>query len=340
MVFNAMNRLFTILSSGIHYLAVSLTAGAIEPLPDLAQLDAWKVPWEGRPRDPYVAPNGSVWFCGQAGNYLASFNPQSEAFERYSIAEGTHPHNLIVSAEGMVWYAGNRNGTIGQLDIGTGKTSLINMPELIEDPHTLAFDPEGNIWFTAQNSKVIALLDIRKQKVDFVSVPGRSPRPYGIKVAEDGTPWVALLGSHHIASVNARDFKLKLVSLPREQARPRRLEISSDGAIWYVDYAEGYLGRYKPQDDSIREWHMPNGEDSQPYGTALDDEGRLWIVETGVYPNQLVIFDTAQEEFISSSDVPGGGAVRHMHYDKRQDAIWFGVDSGYLARARLSGQQH
>ena len=37
----------------------------------------WPVPWEKtRPRDPYVAPDGRVWFVGQQGNYIASFDPE------------------------------------------------------------------------------------------------------------------------------------------------------------------------------------------------------------------------------------------------------------------------
>ena len=30
---------------------------------------------ESRPRDPYVAPDGRIWFVGQAGNYVAYLEP-------------------------------------------------------------------------------------------------------------------------------------------------------------------------------------------------------------------------------------------------------------------------
>ena len=40
------------------------------------QLTEWTVPWpESRPRDPAVAPDGRVWFVGQAGNYVAVLDP-------------------------------------------------------------------------------------------------------------------------------------------------------------------------------------------------------------------------------------------------------------------------
>ena len=45
----------------------------------------WEVPWgaEGRPRDPYVAPDGTVFFVGQSGNYIARLDPRSGQFTRF-----------------------------------------------------------------------------------------------------------------------------------------------------------------------------------------------------------------------------------------------------------------
>ena len=67
----------------------------------------WKVPWaQTRPRDPYVDPQGRVWFVGQAGNYIAYLEPSSGQFKRYEVDPGTHPHDLIVDPKGLVWYPG------------------------------------------------------------------------------------------------------------------------------------------------------------------------------------------------------------------------------------------
>jgi Cu/Ag efflux pump CusA len=69
----------------------------------------WQVPWpDARPRDPSVAPDGRVWFVGQAGNFIAVLDPRSGEFKRYEIDPGTMPHNLAVAADGGIWYAGNQ----------------------------------------------------------------------------------------------------------------------------------------------------------------------------------------------------------------------------------------
>ena len=45
-----------------------------------------------------------------------------------------------------------------------------------------------------------------------------------------------------------RDLVVRLRLRQRDVrvARPRRLEITGDDRIWYVDYADGYLGRFDP----------------------------------------------------------------------------------------------
>lgn len=81
---------------------------------------------------------------------------------------------------------------------------------------------------------------------------------------------------------------------------------------------------------------MPSGHSSKPYGMALDSNGRLWIAETGQYPNRIVVFDSKDKKFISSTQVPSGGAIRHMHYDNKRDKVWFGVDTGYIGNISLT----
>ena len=131
-------------------------------------------------------------------------------------------------------------------------------------------------------------------------------------------------------------FDLTEVELPDEDSRPRRLGITSDGNVWYVDYALGKLGRYSPSDGEFTEWPMPHGDDSRPYGMAVDKNDVIWAVETGVSPNRFVGFDSKTEEFVSSTEVPsGGGTIRHMDYYEPRGEVWFGADTNTIGRARV-----
>lgn len=309
-----------------------------QQLPSLLDVKAFEVEWGGRPRDPFVAPNGMVWFCGQATNYIARLNPESGEMTKFEVPEGSHPHNLIVDSEGFVWYAGNRNGHIGRINPETGDIKQYSMPEAVQDPHTLVFDSNENIWFTAQHSNVIGHLDVDTGEVRFVSMTKKRSRPYGIKTDANDNVWSVLLGTNKLAFVDKDSFALTEVTIPRDNARPRRMEITEDGNVWYVDFMGGFLGRYNPEDKKFEEWLLPAGEGSRPYGTALDTNGVIWIAQTGPYPNEMVGFDTKKETFISSTVIDEGGSIRHMNYEPETDAFWFGIDTGFIAKGKVKNK--
>lgn len=144
-------------------------------------------------------------------------------------------------------------------------------------------------------------------------------------------------GTNKLLRIDEMTMAVREVELPRAEARPRRLQPTSDGRIWYVDYAGGRLGAYDPAADSFQEWQLPGGADARPYAIAVDDQDRLWIVETTRgEPNTLVGFDPATERFVHAVDIPsGGGTVRHMVYHAPTRAIWFGTDANTVGVARL-----
>jgi virginiamycin B lyase len=304
---------------------------------DTVSIQEWLVPWERtRPRDPYVGPDGSIWFVGQTGHYIGRLDPKTGEFSRFELDAGTGPHNLIVDTENQVWYAGNLTGHIGKLDPKTGAIVKYPMPDsAARDPHTLIFNSAGAIWFTLQGSNMIGKFEPRTGGVELVRVPTPRARPYGIELDAAGRPWANLLGTNKLATIDPATLQLREITLPREDARTRRIAITSDGAVWYVDYARGHLGRYDPAANTFKEWITPGGTESRPYAMAVDERDRLWFVEGGS-PNHLIGFDPRTEEFFSSTAIPsGGGTVRHMVYHAPTREIWFGTDTNTIGRARI-----
>lgn len=328
-----MNTRFAVL-----LIAVLSADGRAEPADNPVDIREWEVPWEdSRPRDPYVASDGRVWFVGQRGDYVANLEPETGDFNRYDLDPGTGPHNLVVDSRNRIWYAGNRTAHIGLLDPATARVIKIEMPDKdAEDPHTLTLDGRGNIWFTVQQGNFVGRLATGNHAVQLIEVPTRRARPYGIVVNANGIPWVVEFGSHKLIRIDPETMRLDEIELPDEDSRPRRLVVTSDGDVWYGDYERGYLGRYDPDGGTFAEWPLPAGADSRPYGMAVDRFDRVWLVETGVQPNRLVGFDPAESTFFSVTPIPSGaGAVRHMNYYEAAGEIWFGTDANTLGRAKV-----
>ena len=311
-------------------------AAAVSDAP--VPMKEWTVPWEkSRPRDPIADAQGRVWFVGQAGNYVAWLDPSTGKFRRFEIDEGTHPHNVVIDKRGSAYYAGNRNGMIGRIDPATGKITRFPMPDpKARDPHTLIVAPDGDVWFTVQNGNFVGRLDPSSGKVRLLAVPTPNARPYGIVLDSRGHPWIDLFGTNKIATVDPATMRLRELPLPDAKARPRRIAITSDDMVWYVDYMRGYLGRLDPRTGKVQEWQNPGGAASLPYAMTVDDQDRLWFVETGKQPNRLVGFDPKAGAFIGVTEIgSGGGTVRHMTFDRASGQIWFGTDNGTIGRATV-----
>jgi len=298
----------------------------------------WKVPWEQtRPRDPYVDQQNLVWFVGQTGDYIAVLDPKVGQFHQFKLDPGTGPHNLIVDNQGAVWYAGNRAAHIGKLDPGTGHITKYAMPNSSAgDPHTLVFGKPNEIWFTVQQGNYVGQLAMDSGNILLTPLLTPNARPYGIVMDTTHRPWFTEFGTNKLGTIDLKTKSVREISLPRKEARPRRLAITSDQAVWYVDYTEGYLGKFIPTTLKVEEWRVPGGEDARPYGMTVDDKGRVWYVETGLYPNRLVGFDTKTQEVISITNIKsGGGTVRHMVYHQPTQTIWFGTDANTIGRAKI-----
>ncbi|HET6680905.1 MAG TPA: hypothetical protein VFG84_06865 [Gemmatimonadaceae bacterium] len=333
-------RLLTLLvPSGALGAALHVTPAVAQTNP--VTITEWEVPWgaDTRPRDPYVAPDGRVFFVGQAGNYVAALEPSSGKFTRFEIDSGTHPHNLIVDSKGTVWYAGNRNAMIGQLDPATGQIIRHPMPNGVpRDPHTLLFDDrEQNIWFTAQQAGKVGRLNMASGKLDIIDMATERARPYGIWLDSKGRPWICEFGTNKLAMIDPATLEVTEFPLPHERARARRLVVTPDDMVWYVDYTRSFLGRLDPKTGEVKEWQSPGGTGALPYAMSLDDKGRIWYVETGLKPSRLVGWDPKTEKFFSITPIAesGGLTVRHMYFDPERREFWFGTDAGTIARAKV-----
>lgn len=298
----------------------------------------WDVPYGAntRPRDPYTDAQGRVWFVGQAGNYIASFDPRSGAFQRFAIDSGTHPHNLVVE-KGQVWFTGNRNNRLVKLDPATGKLTTYRIPDAsVRDPHTMIFDPRtGVAWFSAQQSNAVGRFDPKTGQFRIWKTGDRT-RPYGVVLDSRGNPWFDLFGTNRLMTIDAATGETKTFTLPHERARPRRIAITSDDQIYWGDYTRGYLGHLDPRTGRMEEWPLPLGARALPYAMTTDDRDVIWLAQNGYdgTPATLVGFDPKSKKFIAEVPVgrPAPNTIRHMTFDKATRQIWFGTDQGSIGR--------
>jgi virginiamycin B lyase len=285
----------------------------------------WAVATPGaRPHDPAVAPDGAVWYTGQANGTLGRLDPVTGKAREYPLHKleqaatflpyGVGPHGLIADADGNIWFTAQLAGFVGKLDPKTGGQVQYRMPDpAARDPHTPIFDQKGTLWFTLQMSDMVGRILPSTGEVKVFHVPTAQSQPYGIKINSKGEPWFVELTAGRIGRIDPATFGIREYTLPHAGSMPRRIALTDDDIVWYSDYGRGYLGRFDPKSGKVTEWPTPSGAgpDSQPY--AITTAGNIvWYVESGVSPNMLVRFDPATQTFQSWPILSGGGVVRHM----------------------------
>jgi len=277
----------------------------------------WQVPTLGqRARDPVQGKNGIIWWVGQWGNILGRLNPKTGDMKEYTLPSGTFAHSVSLDKNQTPWFLGNKNGTVGYLDLATEQFKVYKMPdEKARDPHTGVFDGAGIFWFTLQHSNMIGKLDPKNGDIQLATLPTKGSRPYGIKLDSNGTPWVSCNGSNCLIKVDKSSMKLTEIKLPGEKTHTRRLAITPDDMIFYVNSGMGKLGRYNPKTAKITQWNNPSGEDSHPYAIEYADNA-IWFNESAKRPETLVRFDLASETMqswqIPSKEGVYSGLIRHM----------------------------
>jgi virginiamycin B lyase len=313
----------------------------------------WPVATPGaRPHDPAVAPDGGVWYTGQANSSLGRLDPVTGAAKEYPIKKpagstylpyGVGPHGLIADASGNIWFTAQLAGYIGKLDPATGTIAAYTMPDpAAKDPHTPIIDQQGTLWFTMQNSDMVGRILPSTGEVKVARVPTTASQPYGIKISSTGDPWFVELTAGRVGRIDPKTFAIREYPLPAAGSMPRRIALTADDMVWYTDYGRGYLGRLDPKSGKVTEWASPSGAnvDTQPYAITTVG-GIVWYVETGVSPNMVVRFDPATERFQSWPIPSGGGVVRHM-VTAKDGSLWLacsGVDRIAQVRVTSPGMQ-
>jgi virginiamycin B lyase len=322
-------------------------AGAAPVLAQDKELEPkeYTVPWEKtRPRDPIMDKAGRVWFVGQVGNYVAYLDSRSGEFKKYTIEDGTGPHNINLDERGGVWFTGNRNNRIVQLIPETGELKTHMIPDsTVRDPHTMIWGKDGIAWFTAQQSQRVGRFDRKTGEIKLWRPSQPRSNPYGIVLNSKGQPFFDLFATNRIGTIDPKSLEYKEYVLPSDRARPRRIAITSDDMVWYGDFVRGFLGRLDPKTGAVEEWQLPEGANTQPYAMTVDDKDRLWLAETGaVQPNRLVAFDPQTKQWVANVPVPANGSmastIRHMTFDRTTRQIWFGTDAGTIGAIKVPSE--
>jgi len=289
------------------------------------KITEWNVPTPRFARDPAPGPDGNIYIAVMNGNRIAKFDTKSKTFKEWDLPDGARPHGLVVSKEGTIFYTGNGNGSIGELDPASGKIVSHFTPSQGGNPHTAVLDDQGNVWFTGQGGGYLGKLDRKSGKVSEVPMPGG---PYGLAIDRQGRVWVCRMGANALGIYDPKTGKTDELRTGAG-SRPRRIAAAPGGMLWVTYYGNGILAKVDPAAMKVvKEYPMPAGPRAGPYTVVVDGAGRVWANE--IDTDTVALFDPKTEKFRVFQLPSSGASIRKAIVDAEGRYWYMGSHNGKL----------
>jgi virginiamycin B lyase len=285
----------------------------------------WSVPTPKFARDPAPGPDGNIYIAVMYGNRIARFDPRAKTFKEWPLPDGARPHGLVVARDGKVFYTGNGNGTIGELDPATGKVIEHATPSRGGGPHTAVIDERGDIWFTGQSGGYLGRLERASGRMTEIPMSGG---PYGLAIDPSGRIWVCRMGMNAMGIHDPKTGKTSALSTGAG-SRPRRVAAAPDGMLWVTYYGNGRLAKIDPRAMKVvKEYPMPAGNGAGPYAVTVDAAGRVWANE--IDTDTVAVLDPATEQFRVIALPSKGVGIRKAIVDAEGRYWYMGSHNGRL----------
>ena len=171
---------------------------------------------------------GILWFTGQNGIY-GRLNPKTGAMRVFRAPFGSGPYGITTTPKGQVFYASLAGSHIAQIDVRTGKATVIRPPTAGQGARRVWSNSKGRIWVSEWNAGKVARYDPVTKKWREWDVPGPA-QPYAVYVDDKDVVWLTDFGRSGIWRFTPATGRFTRVPL-RAGADVRQL-LGRPGEVW------------------------------------------------------------------------------------------------------------
>ncbi len=174
--------------------------------------------------------NGILWFTGQNGIY-GRLNPATSQLDVFPAPNGRGPYGIATTPNGEIYYASLAGSYVGQLDLVTGKATILEPPTPGQGARRVWSDSNGRIWVSEWNAGQLASLDPSTGDWREWPLPGQRPMPYAVYVDENDMVWLSDFSANALVRFDPEQEDFQLFSLPTPGANVRQI-LGRPGEIW------------------------------------------------------------------------------------------------------------
>src|SRR6266436_1408019 len=220
----------------------------------------------------------------------------------------TEPHDVIVDAQGNVWYSDFGELYISKFDPKTLKLTEYPIKEFKPGAPvgllSLELDQQGKFWFDTMYQGSLGSLDPKTGEIKYYPLApewndNRVQLNFvGLRHEVDGKVWTKSVGTQDI-------FRLDLASGTWEKFHPTDkipggpygiYQVISDSKnnLWMAEFTEGHIGKIDAKTLAVT-WFATPTEHARARRLRIDDQDRILVTE--YRGNKVAMFDTKTEKF-------------------------------------------
>lgn len=230
-------------------------------------------------------------------------------YTEYDLPRPTiQPHDVIVDADGMVWYSSFGEQRIGRVGPASGTVTeyeiAVSKPAFPTGVLALRSDRDGNLWLGNMYQASIAKFDRKTAKFQHYTPPSEDNldatqlnmvAPQYAHV--DGKVWSQNNGFAGVHRVDLKTGKMETWAPFRDSTQPHNIyDIIADSRnnAYFTDFRQRHIGRIDAKTGEIKLFATPTAG-SSPRRGSMDAQDRLWFGE--YRGHRIGMFDTNTEQF-------------------------------------------
>jgi len=244
----------------------------------------------------------------------------------------TEPHDVVLGADGAVWYTDFGEMFISKFDPKTLKLTEYPIKRFKPDAPvgllSLEYDKAGKLWFDTMYQGALGNLDPKTGEINYYPLDPQwndervQLNFVGLRHDVDGKVWTKSVGTQDI-------FRLDIASGRWEKFHPtdslpagRRYGIyqvisDSKNNLWLAEFDDGHLGKIDSKTQEVT-WYATPTAHSRARRMEIDDQDRIWVAE--YRGNKAAMFDPKTEKF-TEYDLPPLTFPYRVQIDKNGE-IW------------------
>jgi virginiamycin B lyase len=247
------------------------------------------------------------------------------AFElkTYKVPAGARPHDVAVSADGIVWYTAQGGGALGRLDPRNGAVKQIKLGDR-SAPHGVVIGPDGAPWVTDSGLNAIVRVDPRTEQVKIFPLPRDKGHANLNTLTFDKNGVVWFTGQAGLyGRADPKTGKVEVWPAPKGRG-PYGIATTPSGEVWYSSLGGNYIARIDVTTGAVEVVESPTpGAGARRVWS--DSKNRLWVSLFG--SGEVGLYDPATKSW-KKWKLPGQGPMTYSVYVDDTDAVWL-TDFGH-----------